>query len=88
MKIKGKYKKIFDDAWKNHQISIEIKPFPSYRNDKGYYGYIHYHNHGDVNLSLWVREAPSIDEVCEICVESIQQLTDKTDCLFNNRVYS
>ena len=69
-----KYKKIFDDAWKKHRIKVDIKPFPKYRNDKWYYGYIHYRKKGDVNLSLWTRESPTIDEVCEKCVESIQQL--------------
>ena len=72
--IKGNYNKIFDDAWKNHRISVDIKPFPKYRNENGYYGYIYYRKKGDVNLSLWTREAPTIDEVCDKCVESIQQL--------------
>lgn len=69
-----KYKKIFDDAWKNHRIKVNIKPFPKYRNENGYYGYIYYHKKGDVNLSLWTREAPTINEVCDKCVESVQQL--------------
>lgn len=74
MKIKDKYKITFDDAWKNHRISVDIKPFNEYHNENGYYGYIYYRKQGDVNLSLWTREASTIDEVCEKCVESIQEL--------------
>ena len=72
--INDTYKKIFDDAWKNHRISVDIKPFNEYRNERGYYGYIHYRKKGDVNLSLWTIEASTIDEVCDKCVESVQQL--------------
>jgi len=69
-----KYKKIFEEAWKKHRISVDIKPFNGYSNEKGYYGYIYYRKKGDVNLSLWTREAPTINEVCDKCVESVQQL--------------
>ena len=69
-----KYKKIFDDAWKKHRIKVDIKPFPKYRKEIGYYGYIYYRKKGNVNLSLWTREAPTIDAVCDKCIESIQQL--------------
>jgi len=72
--INDTYKKIFDDAWGKHHIRVEIKPFPKYRNENGYYGYIYYRKKGDVNLSLWTREASTIDEVCDKCVESVQQL--------------
>jgi len=74
MDIKDNYKKIFDDVWKKHRISVDIKPFNEYHNEKGYYGYIHYRKKGDVNLSLWTREAPTIDGVCDKCAESVQQL--------------
>lgn len=69
-----KYKKIFEEAWKKHNIRVDIKLFPKYRNKNGYYGYVYYRKKGDVNLSLWTREALTIDEVCDKCVESIQQL--------------
>ena len=69
-----KYKKIFDEAWKKHRIEVDIKPFPKYRNENGYYGYIYYRKKGNVNLSLWTREAPTINKVCDKCIESIQQL--------------
>lgn len=70
-----KYKKVFKEAWKKHSIRVDIKPFPKYRNENGYYGYVYYRKKGDVNLSLWTREASTFDEVCDKCVESIQQLT-------------
>lgn len=65
-------KNMFDEAWKNHRISVDIKPFPSYRDENGYYTYIHYRKPNDVNLSLWTRESSTIDEAYEKGVESVQ----------------
>lgn len=72
-----KYKKIFEEAWKKHRISVNVVPFPNYRNGKGYYGYIHYKKEGDINYSLVTKEASTIEDVCNKVEKSCVVILNK-----------
>lgn len=76
-KVPRHYKTIFKDAKNKYNIRVDIKRFPEYRQEEGFYGYIHYKVPGDTNMSLWTREASTIEEVCKKCVDSISKIVDK-----------
>ena len=76
-KVPKPYRTIFKDVRDKHNIRVDIKRFPKYRQEEGFYGYVHYIVPGDTNMSLWTREASTIEEVCKKCVDSISRIVDK-----------
>lgn len=76
-KVPKHYKTIFKDAKDKYNIRVNIDRFPKYRQEEGLYGYVYYKVPGDINMSLWTREASTIEEVCKKCVDSINKIVDR-----------